>query len=302
MGEVIKLPMGESDQLIWRSNESGIFSVKGAYKALIKDTLIAPELLWTQIWKAPIHERSKFFIWKVARDLLPCGKRLSSIFPTNMRCIFCEDEEDSIIHLFLKCPLARKCWFSTQWGIRSDCLNLNNPKELVLWLLSKSPGQVSPPDNDLFTQVAVSLCFTLWNARNACFHEGILASPEVILCKALTEVQEWRISCSKSISETTDLPLNLSLPSQASVRAFTDAAVRGSSAFTATIILDSEGQILGAATFKFQVSSPLEAEAHGLLSALDFCASSGWTEPISNACTMDTLVGINETRGIGVKN
>uniref|UniRef100_A0A803PIZ3 RNase H type-1 domain-containing protein n=1 Tax=Cannabis sativa TaxID=3483 RepID=A0A803PIZ3_CANSA len=208
------------------------FSVKGAYNSFIKGTLNAPKSLWTQIWNAPIHERSKFFIWKVARDLLPCGNRLSSIFQNNMRCIFCDDVEDSVI----------------------------------------------PLDRELFIQVAVSLCNTLWNARNSCFHEGTVVSPEVILCKTLSDVQEWRVARSKLPPVVVGSTPNSIVPRKASVRVFSDAAVRGSVAYTAFLVLDSKDQILGVATYKFQVNSPLEAEAYGLISAVEFCQSSGWNE------------------------
>ncbi|KAF4377128.1 hypothetical protein F8388_017532 [Cannabis sativa] len=138
--------------------------------------------------------------------------------------------------------------------------------------------EVIPLDRELFIQVAVSLCNTLWNARNSCFHEGTVVSPEVILCKTLSDVQEWRVARSKLPPVVVGSTPNSIVPRNASVRVFSDANVRGSVAYTAFLVLDSKDQILGVATYKFQVNSPLEAEAYGLISAVEFCQSSGWNE------------------------
>uniref|UniRef100_A0A803QSC0 Reverse transcriptase domain-containing protein n=1 Tax=Cannabis sativa TaxID=3483 RepID=A0A803QSC0_CANSA len=56
-------------------------------------------------------------------------------------------------------------------------------------------------------------------------------------------------------------PFDLTPPKRASMRNYSDVSIRGSKAFVATLVVDLEGVVVATHMNKFDISSPLEAEA-----------------------------------------
>ena len=81
-------------------------------------------------------------------------------------------EEESSLHLFTNCPLERAIWFSSLWGLRLECWNLNSPDQFIQTLLSLS----NEVDSELILFGAV-VCDVIWKARNQAQFEGM--SPNV---------------------------------------------------------------------------------------------------------------------------
>lgn len=63
------------------------------------------------------------FIWKLLHDSIPVFSILNSrgiAAPT--RCLLCDDNDETINHLFLTCPFARAVWHGYTLGIRTSHL------------------------------------------------------------------------------------------------------------------------------------------------------------------------------------
>ena len=113
----IPLPINvRSDKWIWTKSVHGELSVKSAYW-LGRSSNPPPnqDLLRGQIWKTRIHERLKMVLWRVAANCLPTkDKRLRYDANADTICHLCNSGQESTIHLFIDCPLARALWFSSQ--------------------------------------------------------------------------------------------------------------------------------------------------------------------------------------------
>lgn len=64
------------------------------------------------------------FIYKLLHESLPVLTNLNKRgIQTSNRCLMCEEDEETMSHLFLKCPFARAVWYESPFGIRTTELN-----------------------------------------------------------------------------------------------------------------------------------------------------------------------------------
>jgi hypothetical protein len=100
------------DRLVWMLDPKGKFSVQSAFNNSLPSLTIIPETPWTKISKLNVHERYKMLLWRIGSNILPTNKnfvlRVGSGDPTYPLCHL---EEESIVHLFFHCPIARAIWF-----------------------------------------------------------------------------------------------------------------------------------------------------------------------------------------------
>ena len=169
---------------------SGELSVKSAYW-LGRSSNPPPnqDLLRGQIWKTRIQERLKMVLWRVAANCLPMrDQRLWYDANANTNCHLCNTGQESTIHLFINCPLARALWFSSQWGISIDNCELSTSAQFIHFLLGP-PFQEASEDLLLFGAL---LCDLIWRLRNEALFEGRVASYEDLRAKIIKLFAENR--------------------------------------------------------------------------------------------------------------
>uniref|UniRef100_A0A803QPZ8 Reverse transcriptase zinc-binding domain-containing protein n=1 Tax=Cannabis sativa TaxID=3483 RepID=A0A803QPZ8_CANSA len=236
-----------------KSSLDGSFSVKSAYTVIIECRKVDLDVLFQQLRKTPFSELVKLFMWKVGKDILPCGQRLYALFGNTSCCVLCENAEDSLEHLFFHCHMARYCWFKSSWGIRSDLLSFASTREILNWILNPPFGG----DVDLFqfSLFVASLCYTLWNVRNKTFHDKLIATPESTFQTVMKSVRETRdcVASSGSLLQPTIVPGLDRLWTGSLVNIFVDAAMRGSEAFLAILSLDDQGRAIEAVNSIFGI-------------------------------------------------
>ncbi|KAF4375349.1 hypothetical protein G4B88_022015 [Cannabis sativa] len=241
--------------------EDGRFSVKAAYHSISKGRQGGVDRLFKTLWKSSLSERVKLFLWKVERDILPCGQRLHCLFENSSFCVLCDGDVDSLEHLFFHCHVAHFCWFRSSWGIRSDLLHFGSPRDIVEWIFF--PPFADCVDSNQFSLFAAYLCFYLWKIRNLCYHEVNSCDlrnrddpPPLVQCDSLSSV-------------------DLGLGNRVNI--FVDATVRDNVAFYAVLVLDYSGKVLEAFAGKENVVSSLDDEARAILNAISRCLSCGWS-------------------------
>ncbi|XP_045802928.1 uncharacterized protein LOC123896601 [Trifolium pratense] len=75
--EILKIPlvsMARKDDIIWRFDKKGLYSVKSAYRVCV-DVLInrderKVEGDWNKLWNRPIPPKVKHFMWRLGRNSL----------------------------------------------------------------------------------------------------------------------------------------------------------------------------------------------------------------------------------------
>ncbi|KAM6545731.1 hypothetical protein CsatB_026467 [Cannabis sativa] len=255
-----RLPSSQDDLLVWKDATNGMFSPSVAYKSIIKSRWGETDQIWLRIWKLQLTERLKMFLWKLCRDIIPFGNRLQRIFGNSTRCVICGAAEDSALHLFFKCPLAKAVWFASRWAIRSDTLNFGAPRDMVVWLLS--PEFLQGADAEVlgeFLRFGVCLFDALWTARNRAFHDQISPTWRGVLAK-VTSVAAYLLSAWES-------PTNAG--------AFKDLR-----AAAGIVVAISEVNLSEAMAVCYEANQPLEAELVALVHAVKWCTMRGWNRMV----------------------
>ena len=135
--EILHLPLPKIDniidELLWRHSSSGEYKVKKAYhllQHLDQTSAISyerpfgiPHYVWKLIWKVKLPMKILSFIWKLLLDNIPLFAILNKRGITTLtRCLLCDDNDETINHLFLTCPFARAVWLCSTLGIRTSGL------------------------------------------------------------------------------------------------------------------------------------------------------------------------------------
>ncbi|XP_074318513.1 uncharacterized protein LOC141655326 [Silene latifolia] len=123
------------DSLYWKFSKHGVYTVKSGYyvaKALsdgpttgadrsrMPHTIVA--FCKSKLWKLPISNKLKVFLWKFMANALPVGSEfLKRKMSWRSSCTLCDGLPscvESISHLFRDCSFAKALWFGCPLGIR----------------------------------------------------------------------------------------------------------------------------------------------------------------------------------------
>lgn len=91
--KILKTPLFyqvEEDQLIWRAEKNGHYSVRSAYRICMEEIAGNSHLHragnWDNIWRIKVPPKVKNLIWRVCRNCLPTRARL---LDKGVHCPFC---------------------------------------------------------------------------------------------------------------------------------------------------------------------------------------------------------------------
>ena len=244
----------------------GELSVKSAYW-LGRSSNPPPnqDLLRGQIWKTRIHERLKMVLWRVAANCLPTkDKRLRYDANADTICHLCNSGQESTIHLFIDCPLARALWFSSQWGIRIDNCERSTPAKFIHFLLVP-PFHEAREDLLLFGAL---LCDLIWRLRNEALFEGRAASYEDLKAKIVRLFAEHHKVRSSPQIRGNCVQAKWVKPELGSIKLNVDAVVGTYHSVVAVIARDWRGELVFACSKKVNTTLPLQAEVEAILWAL----------------------------------
>jgi hypothetical protein len=155
------------DQLVWRWQSDGKFSVRSAYLALHHGANPIPGciLIW-EIW-APL--RVKFFLWlALRRRHWTADRRRRHGLDAHDLCLLCGQEPESMDHIVVDCSFSRQLWFKAAHALGVH-LPQNPAGSLLEWWSqwrSLWTGDMRKGADTLFALLA----WEIWKERNArCF-------------------------------------------------------------------------------------------------------------------------------------
>ncbi|XP_050246506.1 serine/threonine-protein kinase ZRK1-like isoform X30 [Quercus robur] len=126
------------------------------------------EALLGSLQNLKLHERLEMLLWKIANDILPTEARMKPTCKMETTCCpLCETEEETCLHLFKNCSVAKAVWFSSSWGFFIESLNANNSFDLIKSIVSP-PAHVLPEQvtKGQFVLMAAKIMDHIWSLRN----------------------------------------------------------------------------------------------------------------------------------------
>lgn len=169
-------PFPLEDTLKWTGNQTGDFSVKGAYNSLrekeqkqnmdLASTSFQPSRrLWNGIWKANIRPKVRMFLWNICQNALPTRDNLfrRKIIPHPL-CPICSQQAKTIEH--------------------------GQYPRMDAWLQDR----LEKPSHLLAFDLTATILWCIWKARNNLAFRGKRPSAETLIEEAeaiLTSYSKW---------------------------------------------------------------------------------------------------------------
>jgi hypothetical protein len=90
-----------------------------------------------------VHDRLKIHMWREAADILLTKSNLSKILnQLDIRYPPCSNEQETTLHIFQQCEVAKAVWFGSAWGLRINNLQVNHPKQLIEFFINPPKDQM----------------------------------------------------------------------------------------------------------------------------------------------------------------
>ncbi|XP_060969636.1 uncharacterized protein LOC115702106 [Cannabis sativa] len=75
--------------------------------------------LWRALWKVKVPPKVLHFVWKAISGCLPTRSQLrNKHVPVDPRCVICNSDEETIVHVFVGCHFAQSCWNRSGVGLQ----------------------------------------------------------------------------------------------------------------------------------------------------------------------------------------
>nr|KYP76161.1 Putative ribonuclease H protein At1g65750 [Cajanus cajan] len=142
-----------SDGFVWEASTNGEYLARTGYRWLCdRDVVLSGG--WQWIWRLPLSESIRFFLWQVCHDALPTGALLVQrhVTPDGL-CLRCRNEVESIAHVLFRCEQAVRLW------------RLLHLEEAICWWSGSWPKwlQLCFQRCHILPLIA---CWVLWKMRN----------------------------------------------------------------------------------------------------------------------------------------
>ncbi|KAI4332240.1 hypothetical protein L6164_017164 [Bauhinia variegata] len=225
---------------------------------------------------ATLLQRHKFLWRDVLHSTLPVQSQLKRIFKSEKysTCFLCSDALETVDHLFLQCSFVRSLWFTSPWGFRIDhCSGLRMP----LWF-----NFLTNHSKELLLYASVMMD-KVWDERNRIAHASNSNPPDILsVAKSILMTYfEMKNKLLPDMQELVDV-INIMCP-DGWFKAYFDVAMTEEESWAAALLLNHEGNLIGARTRKLSTKFLLEQEALALELAVELACD---VVPKSNICLL----------------
>jgi hypothetical protein len=154
----------EEDEFRWKLHQSGEFSIKCHYLALIYQDVPNSN---KRLWKLKVPLKIKIFLLYLRRGVILTKDNLvKHNWQGSKQCCFCHEDE-TIQHRFFECRLARMVWAV----VHASC-GLSQPRVVCPVCSALGYKGLDKTLKYLVLLETAATCWTMWLCRNAMVFEN----------------------------------------------------------------------------------------------------------------------------------
>ena len=187
------------DDIVWKHADDGQYSAATAYKAQFLGLTHSP--IHHMVWRACPPPKVKFFAWLTLQDRNWTADRLERRGWDNCGlCPLCKREQESGIHLFVKCRFSIRLWRSVidKFGlVHMDTSNWHLEDSLMQWWDRRT--DMRNPNRRAMASLTMLVSWTIWNERNARVFRNKSAPPPILLQNIVLEAKLWVTAGAKKL-------------------------------------------------------------------------------------------------------
>lgn len=99
------------DAICWNHPKEVDFTVKSAYKSIMREDLLRSKSYWKLIWNWTGNHGTKTFMWLCAHDKILTNKqRERRKFIIDPLCDCCKAADETVLHVLRDCPTVQDLW------------------------------------------------------------------------------------------------------------------------------------------------------------------------------------------------
>ena len=186
------------DDIVWKHADDGQYSAATTYKAQFLGLTHSP--IHHMVWRA-CPPKVKFFAWLTLQDRKWTIDRLERCGWDNCGlCPLCKREQESGIHLFVKCRFSIRLWRSVidKFGlVHMDTSNWHLEDSLMQWWDRRT--DMRNPNRRAMASLTMLVSWTIWNERNARVFRNKSAPPPILLQNIVLEAKLWVTAGAKKL-------------------------------------------------------------------------------------------------------
>ncbi|KAE8734219.1 hypothetical protein F3Y22_tig00000778pilonHSYRG00358 [Hibiscus syriacus] len=188
------------DFLGWSGKGDGIFSVKSCRLSLQDRS--EGSFVWKKwVWDGLAPPRVQTLIWQICHQKVAVRVELKrrGLQISDVLCPMCHDQDETVAHLFLTCPIASELWskFLRLWNI-STVMPQDPSSILCSWSNLRN--------NSLIWRFIPAVIFwSIWKARNEVVFENGICDSTVLFFITRFRLAKWFLAKYPGVRILTDL-------------------------------------------------------------------------------------------------
>lgn len=172
--------------MCWLFEQSGLYTVKSAYKLLqrIQSSWVVSDdaKLWRCQWKLQVPQKVKVFLWRGLNGCLPTKCNIQSrMVQVDDVCPLCGVDKETTSHCFIHYSFAISCWYTVCPETSFDnSMNFSTWFSYILEHLTRKVGMIS------------MVCWSIWRARNDRVWKNRALKAANVVTAAIAHLTQWR--------------------------------------------------------------------------------------------------------------
>ncbi|CAN6343306.1 unnamed protein product [Urochloa humidicola] len=195
----VQLQQGREDVLSWRWCPSATYLARSAYRAFFLGSARFPAA--KHIWNAWAPLKVKFFVWLAAnRRIWTADRRHRLGLQDWTACKLCDQEQESVEHLFITCPYTRAVWHAVLALLGPAYRQPSDQNSMLEWWWQFRRGHCAVKQKGL-DSIFMLVTWCVWKERNGRTFSNGTARTESMLVEAIVqEGQLWASAGAKSLA------------------------------------------------------------------------------------------------------